>query len=144
MTQSRSLAARVAALKSMDKAALQNYWVEVFGVKAPHLHIRILRQRLIWRIQELELGGLSDKAKMQLEQLKQQAGKHGRIKNSRIVRPPAGTRIQREYDGECHEVLVLKEGFEYRGQVYRSLSKIARLITGSHWSGPLFFNLRGQ
>ncbi|WP_257254742.1 DUF2924 domain-containing protein, partial [Endozoicomonas sp. SESOKO3] len=53
-------------------------------------------------------------------------------------------RIVKEYEGETHEVIVTREGFEYRGQIYRSLSGIAKLITGSHWSGPVFFGLKGS
>ena len=132
MATTQTLSARIVALKNMEKKALQHYWQEVYGAPAPNLHVGILRQRLAWRTQELELGGLSERAKKKLEQLKQQMGKDGKVKDSKIVRPPAGTRIQREYDGEVHDVLVLKEGFEYRGQTYRSLSKIANIITGSH------------
>ncbi|MCW7551763.1 DUF2924 domain-containing protein [Endozoicomonas gorgoniicola] len=64
-------------------------------------------------------------------------------KNSRLFRPPLGTVITKEYNGEEHWVIVTPEGFEYRGVIYKSLSKIAQTITGSSWSGPLFFGLKG-
>ena len=53
-----------------------------------------------------------------------------------------GTRLSREYDGEPHEVLVVREGFEYRGEIYTSLTKVAKVITGTAWSGPAFFGLK--
>jgi hypothetical protein len=58
------------------------------------------------------------------------------------TRPVPGTVLTREYRGEVHQVTVLEEGFEYRGKVFRSLSGIAKEITGTHWSGNLFFGLR--
>jgi Protein of unknown function (DUF2924) len=58
------------------------------------------------------------------------------------IRPKAGTRIVREWQGRLHEVSVLENGFEYGGRTYRSLSEIAREITGTRWSGPAFFGMR--
>jgi hypothetical protein len=55
----------------------------------------------------------------------------------------AGTRLLREWQGVVHEVIVLEDGFRYRGRTWRSLSAVAREITGTRWSGPLFFGLKG-
>src|SRR5690606_4653342 len=105
--------------------------------------------RLAWRIQELAYGGLSDTAKQRLEQLmrmkeietKSAGRKRDDDKPKKINRPAVGTRLVREYHGVEHHVTVTRNGFEYQGRTFRSLSQIAREITGSPWSGPLFFGL---
>ncbi|WOG29860.1 DUF2924 domain-containing protein [Endozoicomonas sp. 8E] len=139
----KSIAARVLALQKMNTDELRMLWRELNNKPPPQLDLRILRQRLSMRIQELAFGGLSEKSKERLKQ----ASKHGehkpKPKNSRLVRPPLGTVITKEYNGEEHRVIVTPEGFEYRGEIYKSLSKIAQTITGSSWSGPLFFGLKG-
>lgn len=139
-----SIAARVLALQKMKTDELRMLWRELYGKPAPGLDLRILRQRLANRIQELAFGGLSEKSKERLKQ----ASKHGehkpKPKNSRLFRPPLGTVITKEYNGEEHRAIVTPEGFEYRGVIYKSLSKIAQIITGSNWSGPLFFGLKGD
>ena len=139
----KSVAARVLALQKMKTDELRMLWRELNGKPAPGLDLRILRQRLAMRIQELAFGGLSDKSKERLKQASKHAEHKAKPKNSRLFRPPLGTIITKEYNGEEHRVIVTPEGFEYRGVIYKSLSKIAQTITGSNWSGPLFFGLKG-
>ncbi len=144
MNSSATITARVAAIQKMDTKALRQLWPKLFGCQAPKLNKVLLVQRLAFRVQELEFGSVSDKHKAKLERLQKVASQNRPLPKTRINRPPVGTRLVKEYDGTSHEVMVTREGFEYRGQVYRSLSKIACLITGSHWSGPQFFNLKGN
>ena len=136
------LSQRLHTLAEMNKKQLEAYWREIHSHSAPTLPVRILRQHLAWRIQELALGGFTEETRVKLIELQSQQDPKGKIKDKKIVMPPAGTRLQRDHNGERHEVLVLSDGFEYRGKVHKSLSKVARIITGSHWSGPLFFGLR--
>ena len=59
-----------------------------------------------------------------------------------MIRPKIGTRYVREYGGKLHEVTVLEAGYEYQGQVHRSLTEVAKVITGTKWSGPVFFGYK--
>lgn len=142
--EEQTLAARVLALQNMNAEQLRQKWLQLYGKPAPELDKRILRQRLAVRIQELVLGGMTDKAKERLKDANRHKEHEQKTLKRRIVKPPPGTVLTKEYNGESHRVVVTPEGFEYRGETYSSLSKIANLITGSYWSGPLFFGLRGD
>ena len=93
---------------------------------------------LAYRIQEKEFGGLSHQARKRLEELVRTAST--RKRQSDTVQD--GTRLVRTWRGEVHEVSVTDSGYVYRGQQYSSLSRIAREITGTQWSGPLFFGTK--
>ena len=95
---------------------------------------------LAYRIQEREHGGLSQVAR---KRLKEAAEQHEGKKRSGSGHHP-GTRLVRSWKGELHEVTVGEHGFEYRGRRFTTLSVIAREITGTRWSGPVFFGLREQ
>ena len=101
--------------------------------------------RLAYRIQELAYGGLAGEAKAELERIAEEddrqrrGGPVQRKKAAPLLR--TGTRLIREWDGQRHEVTAVEGGFEYKGRRYRSLSAIAKSITGAHWSGPHFFGL---
>jgi hypothetical protein len=134
---------KVAALPSLDNDELKRLWRELFDEPAPRKKRDYLIPRLAWRIQELAYGGLSDTAKDHINRLvrsKEQIKPSSR----RIRRPTVGTKLIREYQGVEHHVTVTRNGFEYQGRTYRSLSHIAREITGTRWSGPLFFGLTGK
>ena len=137
-----TIAARVLALQKMNTEELRKLWRELNGKHAPELDLRILRQRLATRIQELVLGGMTDSSKNRLKQASKHS-EHKKTSNSRTVRPPLGTVMTREHNGEEHRVIVTPQGFEYQGETYKSLTKIANMITGSNWSGPVFFGLKG-
>ena len=107
---------------------------------------RFLESRLAYRIQELAHGGLKLETVARLEALGERLD-GGNVVLRRIRaddRPIAGTRLTREYQGVEHVVTVLRDGFEYEGRPYRSLSAIARSITGTRWNGWTFFGLRGR
>jgi hypothetical protein len=93
---------------------------------------------LAYRIQEKEFGGLSHQARKKLQELALTGGI--RKRQSDTVRD--GTRLVRTWRGDVHSVTVNDSGYVYRGQRYSSLSRIAREITGTQWSGPLFFGTK--
>jgi hypothetical protein len=101
---------------------------------------RLLVRALAYRIQERVLGGLDLATRRRLERAAQdlEAGRRRRSP-SKTIEP--GTRLLREWKGVVHEVLVLEDGVDYRGESWSSLSAVAREITGTRWSGPRFFGL---
>jgi hypothetical protein len=96
-----------------------------------------------YRLQELKLGGLSAGARRELTNLLPRAqGGRGAAAATRRLKP--GTRLQRTWQGRTHVVTVTDKGFDYQGKAHASLSVIARQITGTPWSGPAFFGLKGK
>ena len=135
---------RLAALKTTPTPELKQQWRELFGKEPPAFNRPYLVSRLAYRIQELAYGGLRPETKARLEALGEQLD-GGNIVLRRIRadnRPLAGTRLLREYAGVEHAVIVLPDGFEWEGRPYKSLSAIARVITGTRWNGWTFFGLK--
>ena len=136
--------ARLAALPDADIHDLKQQWRSLFGAEPPPYNRRFLESRLAYRIQELAYGGLQPETIARLEALGEPID-GGNITLRRIrqeQRPIVGTRLLREYQGVEHVVTVTRDGFEYQGRPYQSLSAIARAITGTRWNGWLFFGLR--
>ncbi|EFH13763.1 DUF2924 domain-containing protein [Teichococcus cervicalis] len=144
---SDSVLPRLAALKTADIATLKEQWRSLFGSEAPPHNRKFLESRLAYRIQELAYGGLKPETVARLEALGEQLD-GGNVVLRRLRagsdRPVIGTRLIREYQGVQHGVTVLADGFEYEGRPYRSLSAIARHITGTRWNGWAFFGLKAQ
>jgi hypothetical protein len=137
---------RVVMLHDASIIDLKQQWRELFGKEPPAFSRSYLQSRLAYRIQELAYGGLKPETVARLESLGEKLD-GGNLTLRRIRaddRPIAGTRLVREYQGVEHVVTVLGEGFEYEGRPYRSLSAIARAITGTRWNGWTFFGLRGR
>lgn len=136
--------ARLAALKAMSVRELKADWVKLFGTEAPNNSRAFLEQRLAYRIQELTFGGLSKPARQLLDALADEVeGK--KVRKSVISdprNPVIGTRLVREWNGVEHVITVLRDGFDWQGQRYKTLSAIARKITGTQWNGYRFFGLR--
>jgi hypothetical protein len=131
------------SLPEMNKAALRALWQEHFGAPPPEQIRRDLMIRVLaYEIQEQAFGGLTSSIRRRLRQFASAMEKDpdAPISNARVIKP--GTRLIREWQGKSYKVTVAKSGFEYDGQWYASLSEIARLITGTRWSGPLFFGLK--
>lgn len=130
------------ALSELDYAALNAEWRRRFRARPPK---RVGRNLLIlgiaWKIQERAYGGLSAAMKRQIGDLAENLDTDGHVPRRRTVQLKPGARLVREWHGETHDVLVLEDGFQWRGQHWRSLSQIAREITGTPWSGPRFFGL---
>lgn len=131
----------LASLGSLNKSQLQALWAKHFGqVLAMPPRTELLVACLTYRLQSLTYGGLRPTTRARL--LKLAAGLDaGQSVSARTAIKP-GTRLLRDWQGATHEVIVSDDGFLYAGQRHASLSKIARLITGTRWSGPLFFGIK--
>ena len=138
--------ARLVALKAASTPDLKAQWRDLFGSEPPPGNRRFLEGRLAFRLQELAYGGLKPETLRRLEKLGGQldGAKGRRRRGGSERRLMAGTRLVREYQGVEHVVTVTADGFEWQGRPYRSLSAIARAITGTRWNGPLFFGLRNR
>ncbi|WP_084112843.1 DUF2924 domain-containing protein [Belnapia moabensis] len=137
---------RLAALQAAPIADLKKQWRDLFGKEPPPFSRTYIQSRLAYRIQELAFGGLKPETRTRLEALGEQLD-GGNVVLRRIradSRPLPGTRLVREYDGVQHVVTVRADDFEYEGRPYRSLSAIARHITGTRWNGWTFFGLKGR
>ena len=131
---------KVAALPTLKSDDIKKLWQELFDEPAPQKKRDYLIPRLAWRIQELVYGGLTDAAQERINRL-MRSKEPIKPSSNRIRRPAIGTQLIREYQGVEHHVTVVRSGFEYQNRTYRSLSHVAREITGTRWSGPLFFGL---
>jgi hypothetical protein len=138
--------ARVAALKALPIQALKQQWRDLFVTEPPPYNRRFLEHRLAYRIQELAYGGLKPETLKRLRALAEDldGGDPARRRKAAKDRPIAGTRLIREFRGVEHCVTVRDEDFEYQGRPYKSLSAIARAITGTRWNGLIFFGLKNQ
>ena len=136
--------ARLAALKTTPTPKLKEQWRQLFESEPPAFNRRYLESRLAYRIQELAYGGLKPETVRRLEKLGEDLD-GGRVdvrKRQANDRPVSGTRLIREYQGVEHCVTVRDDDFEYQGRPYKSLSAIARAITGTQWNGVVFFGLK--
>jgi hypothetical protein len=137
-----SVAARLQALKEMDYAALRSEWRRLHRSPAPS---RVARDLLVlgiaWKIQEQAYGGLGAATKRRLAELAKTMERDGDVRRNRVARLKPGVKLVREWRGKTHTVIVAEDGFEWNGRTWRSLSSIARAMTGVHWSGPRFFGL---
>ena len=136
--------ARVSALKTTPIPELKQLWRDLFGKEPPPFNRRFLENRLAYRLQELAYGGLPTATVKRLEQLGEQLdGGKKRVRSRRTDdRPVAGTKLIREWQGAPYEVVVQPDHFEFQGTRYKSLSSVARAITGTIWNGWAFFGLR--
>ncbi len=152
---------QIAELKQMTVRELREKYEQVFGEPTRAGNKDFLFKRIAWRIQLLAEGDLSERARRRAELLARDAdlrttaprtppttiGGNGAkdakpaasLADERV--PPPGTVLTRVYRGQAYHVVVRDDGFEYDGQVFRSLSAVAKTITGSHWNGLLFFKI---
>jgi hypothetical protein len=133
---------QLAALPRLDRPALQDLWKELFG-SSPSSELRrdLMIPMLAHRIQEKAFGSLRSTARTRLRELGEAFAKdhNHTISTTPTIKP--GTRLVRQWGDQVHLVNVKPNGYEYRGGHYKSLSQIARRITGTRWSGPLFFGI---
>jgi hypothetical protein len=157
-----TIARQIEELNGLTVNQLREKWVEVWNESCRSRNKDYLRKRIAWRIQAVAYGGLSERALRRAAELADetflntrmgrvspvQAG--GPVVQKRIHAPgdsriPApGAVIVREYQGRKLLVGVLENGFEFEGRIYRSLSAIAKEVTGAHWNGVHFFGLNGR
>jgi hypothetical protein len=133
----------LARLPQLGLRELRQHWRVLYKAEAsPHLSRELLLRAVAYRMQEVVLGGLRPQRQRQLRQFAHQLNdsQEGRVRPRPELKP--GTRLVREWQGRTYEVLVLDDGLSWQGTSYRSLSALARKITGTAWSGPLFFGLK--
>ena len=135
-----SVEARVRSLPDCSRGNLEEQWRAVWGTEPPrHGSREFLVRAVAYGIQAQAFGGLDDKTLQLLRKANEARGRQPKPRRSRISK---GSQLFREWHGETHEVLVLDQGFAWRGETYQSLSAIARAITGAHWNGWAFFGLK--
>jgi hypothetical protein len=142
----KSVLARLAALKTATAPELKAQWRQLFDREPPPYNRRYLEDRLAYRLQELAYGGLKAETLARLHALAEELdgrAPSGRPRSASPM-PIAGTRLIREWQSVEHCVTVREDGFEYQGAPYRSLSAIARSITGTRWNGWVFFGLKNK
>jgi Protein of unknown function (DUF2924) len=130
-------------LLTLDIGELRQRWRDLYKTQAPrHFSRELLVRAVAYRMQELARGGLRPEPQRQLRRIAQQFKETGETTIRARAELKPGTRLMREWQGRTYDVLVLDDGFSWQGTRYRSLSSIARQITGTAWSGPLFFGLK--
>lgn len=127
-------------LAGMTTEELKVEWGLRYAAHAPNLSPNLLRLGIAYRLQEQRLGGVGRTTKSLLRQLSTQP-KKGKLTGPPPRKLTPGTRLVRDWHGVGHTVTVLESGFEYNGRNWRSLTAIAKAISGSHCSGPGFFGL---
>ncbi|MCI0430269.1 MAG: DUF2924 domain-containing protein [Rhodospirillales bacterium] len=143
LSTTENVAARLQALEQMDHAALRVEWRRLYRAHPPKRVTRdLLMLAVAWKIQAQAYGGLSAATKRRLADLAATLERDGDVTRGRVARLKPGARLVREWHGKTHTVIVGEDGFEWKGRHWRSLSVIAREITGGHWSGPRFFGLK--
>jgi len=142
-----SVLRQLATLQTMTLEQLREKWLDLYGNEPPRYKKQFLIKRLAYRIQELFYGGLSETAKTRLRQIAQddpvatveRKVSEERKSNENIL---SGTRFVRVWNDRRYEVTARENCFEYDGRVFRSLSAVAREITGTRWNGKVFFGLK--
>jgi len=130
-------------LPELDIGELRQQWRGLYKAEAPpRLSRELLVRAVAYRMQELTLGGLRPEPQRRLRQIAQDLKETGTARKRARPELQPGTRLMRQWHGCIYEVLVLDDGFSWQGTCYRSLTAVARTITGTAWSGPLFFGLK--
>jgi hypothetical protein len=138
-----SVADQLSSLPRLHKEALSGLWRELFRDDPPlRMRKELLVQFLAYRTQEREFGQLSERSQRRLSQLAKAIEDTSKISSPERFAIKPGTRLIRQWKDQVHIVNVEEGSYEYRCARYHSLSEIARLITGTRWSGPLFFGLK--
>lgn len=135
---------KLADLDGMTPAQLRSEWRDCWRKPAPEIGPDLLRRGIAWKRQSRIHGDLPPHARREIQKVlsRLSAGKPA-VDDERISLRP-GTRLVREWRGTMHQVVVLERGYEHEGRHYSSLTQVASAITGAHWSGPRFFNLKAR
>jgi hypothetical protein len=141
--RSMTTAGRLASLPNLSRSELQGLWRDSYGSDPPEkINHLLMRQAIAHRLQVKRLGGLNFSTRRVLMRLIEESGATRLTPRSGSTRVTNGTVLVREWHGTTHQVTTAEQGVVYRGKLFRSLSEVAREITGTRWSGPLFFGLR--
>ena len=138
-----ALAAEIASLSKLGIDELRQRWKAVYG-KAPSRELgrSFLTRAIAHRLQEQAYGGLKPSTRRLLLRFGEETASRSSPKKPQYRKAQSGTILVREWQGNSHRVTMLDDGVSFNGKRYRSLSEVAREITGSRWSGPRFFGLR--
>ena len=144
VSRSEILDRQLIALGNMNVAKLRARFFELYGFECGATNATGLRNRIAYKLQEIYLGGLSEEDKALLEKLADRDPVANLNFENAHLRPAAkGARLHKEWRGRTYEVLIRDDGcYEYEGEVYRSLSSVATVITGTHWNGKKFFGVK--
>ena len=134
-------ALRVIALPDCPRGELEQHWRRLYRSDPPRISRDLLIRGIGYRLQEIQHGGLGKSTRRKLKTLAKMFRTEGRVAPDPGLSLKPGARLVREWHGRTHTVTVTEDGFEYGGTKYPSLTKIAKKITGAHWSGPRFFGL---
>jgi hypothetical protein len=139
-----AISKQIAQLYGLSRKELLDMWQELYRRAAPDgIRRELMVPFLAYRIQENAYGGLKPATRAELRRIARSLERSTASPELRIQpKIKSGTTILRQWRRETHEVLVTESGYEYRGASFKSLSQIARAITGTKWSGPLFFGLK--
>ena len=141
--RSKTIEVQLAGLANLHWTELRELWRDSFGSDPPEkISDQLMRQAIAYRLQVKHLGGLNFSTRRALKRLLEEPGATSLKPRSGRIRVIHGTVLVREWHGAAHQVTATKQGLLYRGKLFRSLSEVAREITGTRWSGPLFFGLR--
>src|SRR5215469_13491493 len=144
--QPTNLQRQLKELKELKPEELRRRWQTLFGSNSPlKILASLMIQAIARRMQEKVFGTLKPSTQRLLQKIAEDAGAGSKVPTTgKKIQPRVGTILVREWHGTKHQVSVVKDGFLYRSKRYRSLSQIARTITGTQWSGPLFFGLKSR
>jgi hypothetical protein len=141
--KSEKLAKELKDLETRDDDELKNRWRSLYGTKPPEkIHHSLLIAAVAHRMQENALGALKSSVHRHLMQAANNQVTPKPSQHYSSLRPRVGTVLVRDWGGVTHQAKVLEDGILFRSKRYKSLSEVARVITGSRWSGPLFFGLK--
>jgi len=144
-----SVLRQLAHLQNMTLKQLREKWIDLYGNNPPEYKKQFLIKRLAYRIQELFYGGLSEQTKSNLKKVAKSdpiATISRKIPQARKSQESilSGTSFVRIWKDQRYEVVAVENGFEYKGVIYKSLSAVARKITGTQWNGKVFFGLKNK
>jgi hypothetical protein len=137
----RAIERELDRIRSLDIEQLRAEWRRLYHSDAPKISRDLFVLALGYRFQEIEHGGLGKSTRRKLQTVAKALRKTGRVGPMPSLSLKPGARLVREWRGRTYAVTVTENGFEYDGTSYSSLTKIAKKITGAHWSGPRFFGL---
>jgi hypothetical protein len=139
----KKLGSELTGLPALDRRALIERWRSLYEMEPPvGCQNKFLLHAIAYRIQEQASGGIKPATRRFLEKAAQDKSFQQQILPTISINP--GTRLLREWHGVTYEVIIIEGGVQCNGKRYRSLSEVARAITGTRWSGPLFFGLKKQ
>ena len=140
-TNTPAIERKLDRIRSLGPKELRLEWQRLCHSEPPKLSRGLLVLGLGYRLQEIEYGGLGKATRRKLQTIAKALRKTGRVRSTPSLSLKPGSRLVRAWHGRTHTVTVTEHGFEYAGANYASLTKIAKKITGAHWSGPRFFGL---